>query len=470
MICKYCFAELEDGTAVCPICGKELEAPVEETVKEEVVETVEEVPAEETLVEETPVEEKKKSKAWIIALAIVGVSVLAILLTIVILFSMGKAKNVLHNLQFWRANDIDYKLSYTVKNEVAEKKQNEIIATVGSQTLTNGEFQAHYWMAVYEFLDYYGYYLSSIGLDVNKPLNEQIYDEQTGKTYQQMFMEGALDSWYRYATLAEMSKEAGFKLSEEQQKYVDAVKTQVENMAQEYKYADVEEFIDKEFFPGCSMDIYMKYTQMNYQALSYYDTLYAGLMPTQEQIEAYYTEHEAEFVANKTDKSAGNYYDVRHILLGHDSPADDDGNYDESQWKICLEQAQKTLDDFLAGEATEDAFAKLALDISKDPGSAQNGGLYSQLTKDTGFIEDFKNWYLDENRKPGDTGLVKNTESSVQGYHIMYFVDSYPIWEYEAKSAILNENTNKLIADGQAKWPMEVNYKKIVLGEVNLAG
>ncbi len=465
MICKYCFAELEDGTAVCPICGKELETPVEETAQEEVAEVVEEVTA-----EEVPVVEKKKSNAWKKVLAIAGVAVLAIVLVGAILHFMGLGKQVVHNLQFWRANDIDYKLSYTVKNEVAEKKQNDVIATVGSQTLTNGEFQAHYWMAVYDFLDYYGYYLSSIGVDINKPLSEQIYDEKTGKTYQQMFMEGALDSWYRYATLVELSKEAGFQLNEEQQKYVDNVKAQVEAMAVEYKYADVEDFIDKEFFPGCSLDIYMKYTQTNYQALSYYDTLYEGLVPTQEQIETYYTEHEAEFAANKTDKSAGNYYDVRHILLGHDSPADSEGNYTDDQWQICLDQAQTTLNDFLAGEATEDAFAKLAMDISEDPGSAENGGLYSQLTKDTGFIEDFKKWYLDENRKPGDTGLVKNTESSVQGYHIMYFVGSYPIWEYEAKSALLTENTNKLIADGQAKWPMEVNYKKIVLGEVDLAG
>ena len=465
MICKYCFAEVEDGTAVCPICGKELETPVEETAQEEVAEVVEEVTA-----EEAPVVEKKKSNAWKKVLAIAGVVVLAIVLVGAILHFMGLGKQVVHNLQFWRPNDIDYKLSYTVKNEVAEKKQNEVIATVGGQTLTNGEFQAHYWMAVYDFLDYYGYYLSSIGVDINKPLSEQIYDEKTGKTYQQMFMEGALDSWYRYATLVELSKEAGFQLNEEQQKYVDNVKAQVEAMAVEYKYADVEDFIDKEFFPGCSLDIYMKYTQTNYQALSYYDTLYAGLMPTQEQIETYYTEHEAEFAANKTDKSAGNYYDVRHILLGHDTPADSEGKYTDDQWQICLDQAQTTLNDFLAGEATEDAFAKLAMDISKDPGSAENGGLYSQLTKDTGFIEDFKKWYLDENRKPGDTGLVKNTESSVQGYHIMYFVDSYPVWEYEAKSALLTENTNKLIADGQAKWPMEVNYKKIVLGEVDLAG
>ena len=443
MICKYCFAELEDGTAVCPICGKELEASVVE---------------------------KKKSNAWKKVLAIAGVAVLAIVLVGAILHFMGLGKQVVHNLQFWRANDIDYKLSYTVKNEVAEKKQNDVIATVGSQTLTNGEFQAHYWMAVYDFLDYYGYYISTIGLDINKPLSEQIYDEKTGKTYQQMFMEGALDSWYRYATLVEMSKEAGFQLTEEQNEYVESIRTQVENLATEYKYTNVEDFIDKEFFPGCSLDIYMKYTKMNYQALSYYDTLYEGLVPTQEQIEAYYTEHEAEFAANKIDKTAGNYYDVRHILLGHDSPADSDGNYDETQWKICLEQAQTTLNEFLAGEATEDAFAKLAMDLSKDPGSAENGGLYSRLTKDYGFIKDFESWYTDESRKPGDTGLVKNTESSVQGYHIMYFVGSYPIWEYEAKASLLTENTNKVIEEGQTKWPMVVNYKNIVLGEVDLAG
>ena len=42
MICKYCFAELEDGTAVCPICGKELEEPAEEVKQEEAVEIAEE--------------------------------------------------------------------------------------------------------------------------------------------------------------------------------------------------------------------------------------------------------------------------------------------------------------------------------------------------------------------------------------------------------------------------------------------
>ena len=453
MICKYCLAEVEEDVTVCPACGKELE------------------PAEEAKQEKAPkAEKKKKSKAWVKVLAIAGVVLLALALAGAILNFMGLGKRVWHGMKFWRANDINYKLSYTVDNEKAEKKKDIVIAKVGSQELTNGELQAHYWIAVYDFLNYYGYYLDSVGLDIKKPLSEQYYDEEKGITFQQWFLEGAMESWYRYATLVELSEEAGYTLSEEQQKYVDDIKTQVESLAEEYKYTDIEKFIDEQFFPGCSFEIYMKYTKTNYMALSYYDTLYQSLMPTQDEIEAYYTEHEAEFVTNKIDKSAGNYYDVRHVLVGIEGSAQPDGTYGDDQWAACLEAAQDLLDTYLAGETTEEAFAEMAKNNSRDPGSKENGGLYSELTKDTAFIQGFKDWYMDESREVGDTGLVKNTESSVQGYHIMYFSGSTPIWEKEAKEALLGENTDKLIQDGQAKWPMEVNYKKIVLGQVDLAG
>ena len=59
---------------------------------------------------------------------------------------------------------------------------------------------------------------------------------------------------------------------------------------------------------------------------------------------------------------------------------------------------------------------------------------------------------------------------SVQGYHIMYFCGSTPIWELEAKMAMLGENADKQITDAQAKLTMTVDYKKIVISTVNLAG
>lgn len=445
MYCKFCGTEVGETVNQCPACGK-------------------------TLAE--PVAEKKKINAWKKALAIAGVVVLAIVLVGAILHFMGLGKQVLHTLKFWRANDINYKLSYTVKNETAENKKDIVVATVGSQQLTNGELQAHYWLAVYDFLDYYGYYLDSMGVDLSKPLSDQICDQKTGQTYQQMFLESALNSWYRYATLVELSKEAGFQLTEEQQEYIDSIGTQVKDLAKDYKYTDVEEFVDKEFFPGCSFDIYMDYTKSNYLALSYYDTLYKDMKPTKDQIDAYYAEHEAEFKEKGMDKAAGDYYDVRHILveIKEDTTDNNPGaDFSDMEWAVCLQSAQDLLDQFLAGEKTEEAFAKLAIEHSKDPGSASNGGLYSDLTKETGLIDGFKNWYLDESRKPGDTGLVKNTESATQGYHIMYFSGSSPIWEVETESAIMTDRTNKLLEEGKAKWPMEVNYKAIVLGQVDLS-
>lgn len=472
MICKFCFAELEDGVTVCPVCGKNLaeetpaeENPVEEAVQQE--EAIEEIPEQAV---ETP---KKKGKGWKIALAVVGAVVLAVVLVGAILHFMGLGGKIMHNLKFWRANDINYKLSYTVDDAVAEKKADTVIATMGNMTLTNGELQAYYWMSVYEFLDYYGSYLSMMGVDVTKPLSDQIYDEKTGETYQQLFLSNALQDWRTYATLVQMSEEANFTLSEQEQAYLTEVEEQLKKMAEERKYTDVETFVDKELFPGSSLAHYMQYVKTNHLGLCYYDTLYAGLMPTEQEIEDYYNAHEAEFKEKKFAKEDGNYYGVRHILVeieGGTQGADGIMTYTEAEWEACRAKAQKLLDDFLANDPTEEKFAKLAAEHSKDPGSAANGGLYAQLTKDYGFIANFENWYTDESRKVGDTGLVKNTESSVQGYHIMYFASSEPIWQYESKSAILGERTTAMMDEAKAKMPMEVNYKEIVLGNVNLAG
>ena len=123
------------------------------------------------------------------------------------------------------------------------------------------------------------------------------------------------------------------------------------------------------------------------------------------------------------------------------------------------------MDQWLAGDATEDSFAALANEKSQDPGSNTNGGLYENVYKGQ-MVEPFENWCFDESRVPGDTGLVKTS----YGCHVMYFVSSTPIWEYYAKSGWVSQQTDNFIAALADSHPMEVDYSAIKLGYINLGG
>ena len=138
--------------------------------------------------------------------------------------------------------------------------------------------------------------------------------------------------------------------------------------------------------------------------------------------------------------------------------------YSQEEWDACKAEAQKILDEWLAGEATEDSFALLAGEYSEDPGSKSKGGLYTGVTQGY-MVEEFNDWIFDETRKPGDYGLVKTSI----GYHIMYFSGSEEIWYTQAKQALLSELSTNLINDALEQYPMEVAFQAIRLSHGKLS-
>ena len=98
---------------------------------------------------------------------------------------------------------------------------------------------------------------------------------------------------------------------------------------------------------------------------------------------------------------------VRHILV-HVSDTTDE----EAMAKAEAE-AQALLDEYLAGEQTEEAFAALADANSYD---SSEGGLIENVTR-TGYVEPFVNWSYEDGRQVGDTGIIE----SEYGYHVMLF-------------------------------------------------
>lgn len=131
--------------------------------------------------------------------------------------------------------------------------------------------------------------------------------------------------------------------------------------------------------------------------------------------------------------------DIRHILI----PANAEDNYGEvtdEGWESSREIAQDLLDQWVADGADPEAFSNLAIDHSVDTSSASNGGVMTSVTAYDSLAQDFAAWIADESRETGDYGLVQNTESSIQGWHLMYFDDrGLPLWEENTRINLANE-------------------------------
>ncbi len=131
--------------------------------------------------------------------------------------------------------------------------------------------------------------------------------------------------------------------------------------------------------------------------------------------------------------------DVRHILITpveteeeateEETPAEGTEETEEAAeetaeteetvdpaWAAAEAKATEILNEYLAGEMTEDAFSALAMKHSED-GNASKGGIYEDVYKGQ-MVTEFENWCFDPARAVGDTGIVKTQF----GYHIMYFV------------------------------------------------
>ena len=136
---------------------------------------------------------------------------------------------------------------------------------------------------------------------------------------------------------------------------------------------------------------------------------------------------------------------VRHLLVRAGSGT----NPTQEQYDEAEEKAQELLDQWKAGEATEDSFAELATANSQDTGSASSGGLISGITSNSNYVEPFKDWAVDSARRAGDVELVK----SEYGWHIMYYASSDdPAWKITVGNALRDQDREELYAGASQGW------------------
>ncbi len=439
--------------------------------------------------------------------------------------------------------------------------------TVGEHKVTASMYNIFY-MSLYsnyynsyaDYIDSYGYPFSS-----SEPLDEQIYDTETGQTWADYFKERAQESLVWTFALTDAAAEAGYTLSEDGAAEIDELIAGLDDTATTYGYHSANGYLTAYFGAGVDTELYREFLELQYLANEYQEQMESSFTYTEDELLAYYEENKVDFdvvtyrtyfvdgqaesetvtdeetgeettvepteeeseaamtaaqetaeaMADATsgdesafigyaylleneltlgedesysDYAAEDYEDattehryssystatgtleamaewlfdesrqpgdtaalsaengyyvvyfgersdnnystvnVRHILIEPEDVedvTDEDGNVDEEATAEAEEQAkadalaeaEALLDEFLAGDATEDSFATLAEENTDDTGSSSTGGLYEGVYRGQ-MVQAFEDWCFDESRQPGDTGIVE----SDYGYHIMYFV------------------------------------------------
>ena len=496
--CKFCQAQLAEDSSICPSCGRDNDQPQQEPAAEQAEETVQETveaqeaaaepqleqPAQEEAAEEKPEELAAPIKEGVrspgkIALAVAGIVVLLAVLIALVVSGTKQPEQVQDPAATTAAteqttpptipadgnpDDVTCKGSYTAADEAVLADRDTVVATMGENTLTNSQLQVYYRMVIQNYLTNYGNYVVYLGLNPTQSLDTQLCPQAEGLTWQQYFLQSALNDWRQMLAVSLAAEEAGHSMDERSKKELDNLDKNLEEIAASFS-VDVEELLLKNFGPGVDREDYRYFQEVFHSGYSYFDAQVSKLKPTDKELEAFFAEHEQQYAEGGMTKE-DDFVDVRHILvMAEGGTTDEQGKttYTDEEWAACEKKAQEVLDTWLAGDKTEESFAKLATEKTQDPGSQGTGGLYERVYEGQ-MVQAFNDWCFDESRKAGDYGLVK-TE---YGYHVMYFVDRYPQWSYVAEQDWIQTQTRQMMDDLVKEHPIQVSYEKIRLGNVEM--
>lgn len=431
MYCRYCGRELEEGNPVCAACGEV--TPLEDSGK--------------------PAKQKWYRRPWVM------VTACAVALGILV-----GGWYLLNGGWLPRKNTVTYRDSYSVTQEQAAAKGDTVVAVLGDRTLTNGQLQVYYWMQLVDFVDLYGDYLGTyFTLDLSKPLDAQTVDE-SGITWQQYFLEAALHTWQRYQSLCIAAENAGFPMDEAYGEYLQELRTEIlDPDSQAYETYSFQ-LLRQQMGDSCTVDDYLRYLEDYYYGFQYFESEYSGMRPAKEDVEAYFREHEAEYLEMGIQKNDETVVNIRHLLLSPEAEEDEQGDpvYTDAAWEACRAELEALEQQWLSDGGEEMTLAELTAEHSQDMTSAAYGGLYENVYR--GYLGEgldaFYDWCFSPDRQPGEHTLVRSN----YGWHLVYFRSSSLRWYTQSETDLKTQRSNQWLDNLMNRDALEVTYRKIVLG------
>ena len=318
----------------------------------------------------------------------------------------------------------------TIKNTGYYEKHTTAMQ-VGDHAISNAELNYYFIDAVNSFYSNYGNYASMFGLDTTVPLDQQVIDEDTGRTWADDFMDTARDNAKDTYAMADAAAAAGFTLPEDQAAQVDSNLSSLEAYATLYGYSGGQAYLKAIYGNGATIDGYRAYTERNALANAYYNHYSDSLTYSDTDLRAKDAENPSAY-----SSYSYNYYYLATSKFLTGGTTDENGNTTYSaEERAAAEAAVKAAAESLMAEEIDsvEAFDAAIADLSINEGSEASSTesknvLYSSVNSL------YQQWVSDSSRKEGDkqvfdstatnTAEDGSTSETLNGCYVVYYLGS----------------------------------------------
>lgn len=278
--------------------------------------------------------------------------------------------------------------------------QNNLTAlTIGEENISIPEYNFNYFSNVNTFANNYGSYLSSIGLDLSKPLDQQQSYFSQGETWAAYFRSQTQKSLQNTIALAKEAKAAGTVLTDEDKTNIDSFISSIEKQSKD-SGKSVDSFLKKVYGKGVTLDVVRQSLERAYLA---------NRQSTVKTESFTYKDSEITDAYNKNK----NDFDVATYRLFSIA-----NGADAATKAAAKETADAMLKEITDEASFNDLAKKYAPESDKTKYEDKNASLVSDSPKSSVTDTKVGDWLFAADRKAGDKTVIATDTNQ----YVVYFI------------------------------------------------
>ena len=290
-------------------------------------------------------------------------------------------------------------------------ERNTTALTIGEHKISNAELNYYYIDAVNNFYSNYGSYASLFGLDITKPLDEQLVSED-GATWADDFLESAISSVKSVYALADAAEAAGYTMTEEEVSYLNAQINNMNAYSMLYGYSEFDDYLKAMYGNGANEETFRNYVTMTSLASSYQNYYATSLTYEDADLRAKEAEN---FDAYSTFSYNSYYLSTSKFLEGGTTAEDGTVTYSDEETEAARAAAEAAANELTAATTVEELNAAIAaLAVNADNTTAASttytDNAYSSINSN------ITEWVTDAARQAGDIAVLPSvTHTHAEG-------------------------------------------------------